>query len=129
MVSAEFFEADIRDEAILGCPWLMEKGIGIYPAEECLFVKTGEKEVEWLWGYMVNFATSQVEYRGRRKRRRKSRNRRRNVWSVGLQEISDGEKRLWMGATDLVVPGLFEQAEYRPLTEGEVEEVWDRVCG
>ena len=23
MVSAEFYEADIRDEAILGCPWLM----------------------------------------------------------------------------------------------------------
>ena len=128
MVSAEFFEADIRDEAILGCPWLMEKGIGIYPADEWLFVKTGAKEVEWLWGHMGNFATSQVEYRGRRKRRRKSRNRRRNVWSVGLQEISDGEKRLWMGATDLVVPGLFEQAEDIPLTEGEVDEVWERVC-
>ena len=94
LVSAEVFEADIRDEAILGCPWLMEKGIGIYPADECLFVKTGGTEVEWLWGHMGNFATSQVEYRGRRKRRRKSRNRRRNVWSVGLQEISDGGKRL-----------------------------------
>ena len=28
----------------------------------------------------------------------------------------------------MVVPGLFEQAEDIPLTEGEVDEVWDRVC-
>ena len=48
LVSAELFEADIRDQVILGCPWLMEKGIGIYPADECVFVKTGEREVEWL---------------------------------------------------------------------------------
>ena len=69
MVSAEFYEADIRDEAISGCPWLMERGIGVYPADECLFVKTGEKEVEWLWGYPGNLATSRVEKRGRKRRK------------------------------------------------------------
>ena len=49
LVSAECFEADIWDEAILCCLLLMAKGIGIYPAEEGLFAKMGESEVERFW--------------------------------------------------------------------------------
>ena len=86
-VSADFFEADIRDEAILGCPWMMEKCIGVYPLDECLFVKTGEREVEWLWGCRAFLTSVQVGLRRRRKRRSSS--RRRNVWSVGVQNIAD----------------------------------------
>ena len=40
-IDAHFYEADISADAILGCPWMIEKGVGVYPTGGCLFMKTG----------------------------------------------------------------------------------------
>ena len=32
---------------------IIEKGVGVYPTGGCLFMKTGEKTVEWLRGVEI----------------------------------------------------------------------------
>ena len=46
---------------------------------------------------------------------------------MGVQNIAGDERRCWMHALDLKIPGMHEQAQDIPVTEEEVEEIWNRV--
>ena len=114
---ATFYEADIRVDAILSHPWMVETKIGVFPHLRAMAVSEPEitllmglpkkrrttKRVDGVqnWGNYLNGGRRQNRWNGN------SRNRwnkwRRNVWGVGAEKdpTQEAEKK-WVPVPELV---------------------------
>ena len=90
-IPATFYEADITVDAILGCPWLVQKGVGVFPHLKALAQMEEETQTCIL---LRTTCDGKIPKKSRKTNKVWYWNRRR-VDSVGNFSDEDDEKNRW----------------------------------
>ena len=118
-VEAEFHEADINVDAILGNPWLCKRRIAVFPYEHAIAVERDSHHLDLLF--------SNVPHRRRHHLHKRKAKAKRNVRTVSAQELGDSEGRGWLANLRLEIPHFDDYARTLVLSEKEHEYVREKI--
>ena len=118
-IDADFYEADINLDAILGCPWMKRNRLGIFPYLDALSLERGGQ---------LDLLKNTITHRNRHgwRRHRKSK-RRKEVGVIGAHEIEEDEMKGWLQHLKLEIPNHSDNGASCMLSENEHNIVREKI--
>ena len=100
---------------------MIEKGVGVYPTGGCLFMKTGEKSVEWLRGVEnpLEYLEVELDDIGFLDEEEDM-----GDWGISTFDLMDMDRSGWMYNLDFMIPVSEEEEEEENWLLDEEEVNW-----
>ena len=116
-IDAEFYEADINVDAIIGCPWLVKKRVGVLAYLKALTVERDSNHLDLLW--------SMEGERERRKKRKPKGRQETPIFRVSARRVPliNQKVEAWLKETKLSIPQIGEDGSDALLNDEEMERV------